>query len=205
MKVFRWLLLSLVYMNLALAQSDPGAKEDKEAEREKLLRAADQLDNMTTQVEALRVQSDQQKAQVEALKSQVAEVKNDNAQLKDDIVTLKAAVEKLDAAREQERDVILKKVGELVAEALKNKPAPPPDEPKVKATEATTESTVPVEPVTEEKGYYYIVKKGDTLHDIVTAYQGQGVKVTVEDLRKANKISKTAYLHVGQKLFIPKN
>jgi LysM repeat protein len=202
MKVSHCICLWFLSAALALAQTDPGAKEDQEAARQKLLRASDQLDAMSTQVEALHTQTDQQKAEIDDLKSQLTEAKNAVTQLKNDIAALQSAIEKLDAARAEERDILLKKVAEIVADASKNKSTPAPDTqpPPV----ATPSPATPPPPTADEKGYYYIVKKGDTLHDIAAAYVGQGVNVTVDDLRKANNIAKTAYIHVGQKLFIPK-
>ena len=38
---------------------------------------------------------------------------------------------------------------------------------------------------------------------IVAAYQKKGVKVTLEQVKKANPNLKPKQLHVGQKLFIP--
>ena len=38
---------------------------------------------------------------------------------------------------------------------------------------------------------------------IANAFQQQGVKVSVEDIRKANNLDANAVLKVGQKLFIP--
>jgi LysM repeat protein len=54
-----------------------------------------------------------------------------------------------------------------------------------------------------EKGYEYTVQSGDTLSAIVQAYRDQGVKVTVDDVLKANPSLKPSSMRVGQKIFIP--
>jgi LysM repeat protein len=53
-------------------------------------------------------------------------------------------------------------------------------------------------------GFYHAVEKGETLSIIVAAYNEHGVKVTVDDIRKANNLSPNSVLKIGQKLFIPK-
>ena len=139
----RWLIL-LLSLNLLLAE-DPGTSEDKEAERLKLLKAADQLDNLTSHIEALQVQTDQQKADIQSLKTQLAQATADAATIKEDITTLKSAIEKLDAARDQEREVLLKKVSEIIADALKTRPVspPPPVEPSEVPAKTPPSTAVP--------------------------------------------------------------
>jgi LysM repeat protein len=47
------------------------------------------------------------------------------------------------------------------------------------------------------------VKNGYTLITIAKAYQEQGVKVTVDDILKANPGLDPKKLKIGQKVFIP--
>ena len=54
-----------------------------------------------------------------------------------------------------------------------------------------------------EKGYEYVIASGDTLSTIAQAYREKGVKVTVEQILKANPGLKEKSLKVGQKVFIP--
>ena len=203
MNMLRCLLAGLLLSTSLFAQSNPGALQDQEAERLKLLRAVDQLDTMTTQVESIKSQQDAQKTAMDGLKTEVEALKSENAQLHTDLAALKTALEKLDSARAEEREVLLKKVGEIVAEATKAR-ALKEEPPSHKPIEPAAESTPKSETSEPTSGYTYVVKKGDNLHDIAAAYQAQGVQVTVEDLRHANKLEKGSVIHTGQKLFIPK-
>jgi len=184
---------------LASAQVDPGAREDEKAARQKLLRASDQietiqatLDSQTTQIADMKMTIGQQRTDMEALRTQLAAVKDENA-------ALRASLAKLDAARAEERKTLLDEVGKIVADGAKHAPVPTPalKEPKEPAPSSGGGAN-------GEKGFDYIVVKGDTLHAIAAAYAANGVKVTVADLRKANGLGKDEAIHVGQKLFIPK-
>ncbi len=58
-------------------------------------------------------------------------------------------------------------------------------------------------PATPQKGYEYKVQAGDTIAAIAKAYRAQGVKVTTDDILKANPKVDPTKLYVGQKIFIP--
>ena len=55
----------------------------------------------------------------------------------------------------------------------------------------------------KESGYEYKVAAGDTLLIIAKAYRDQGIKVTSEQILKANPGLDPKSLKVGQKIFIP--
>ena len=59
-------------------------------------------------------------------------------------------------------------------------------------------STVNNNTVTEGKYVVHIVRKGDTLWDIARMYDG----VTVDQIKKLNKLGNSSKLQVGQKLKI---
>ncbi len=54
-----------------------------------------------------------------------------------------------------------------------------------------------------DKGFEYVIASGDMLSTIAQAYREQGVKVTTEQIQKANPQLKPNSLKVGQKVFIP--
>jgi nucleoid-associated protein YgaU len=201
----RWILI-LACTATAWAQINPGAREDEAAERKKLLRAADQLEVMQAEMDTLRAQIDQQKGEVDRLKNEAAAVKNENAMLRNDVTSLKGAIEKLDAARAKEREVLLTEVSKIVAEGgKKNLPVTAPPREEVKDSELVSpKPEVSSAEETPEKGYAYTVQKGDTLWAITEAYRAQGVRVTMEEICEANRMTKHTPLRSGQKLFIPK-
>lgn len=195
---------------LLSAQVDPGAAQDAEAERKRLLRAADETaalqaaaDSQTAQLTSLKQQVDDLRAALQAAQGDLASLKGDNASLRE-------TVQKMEAARAEERKVLLAEVGKIVADSSSKKdadaPAPAPKPAKKKAAKAATPAAdAPASaPDKPEEGYDYVVSKGDTLHAIAAAYQDHGVKVTVADIRATNHLSRTESIHVGQKLFIPK-
>jgi LysM repeat protein len=196
----RLLLFGLLLASLAIAHAqDPGATQDAEAARLKLLRAADQIEVMqaasdgnTAQIATLKAEIEQQRMELDATKAQLATLKADNASLRE-------ALEKLDAARATERKALLDEVAKIVADAGKGRPTP-----RAETHEKAEAPAAPAKADAAQKGYEYVVAKGDTLSSISAAYQAQGVHATVADIRKANTLSNGQTLHVGQKLFIPK-
>jgi nucleoid-associated protein YgaU len=54
-----------------------------------------------------------------------------------------------------------------------------------------------------EKGFEYVIQSGDTVSTIALAYQKKGVKITSDQILKANPGLKPNSLRVGQKIFIP--
>ena len=77
-------------------------------------------------------------------------------------------------------------------------PAPPPvkdqEKEKVKDPEPTA---------VKETGFEYIVKSGDNFVKISKAYSARGIKVTPEQIQKANPGVKSERLIIGKKLWIP--
>jgi len=54
-----------------------------------------------------------------------------------------------------------------------------------------------------EKGFEYVIQSGDTLSTIALAYREKGIKITSDQIVKANPGLKPNSLKVGQKIFIP--
>jgi LysM repeat protein len=199
----RLLLFALFLASPVIVRAqDPGAAQDAEAARQKLLRAADQIEVIqasgeanAAQVTTLKAEIEQQRMELDATKAQLATLKADNASLRE-------ALEKLDAARAAERKALLDEVAKIVADAGKSQGRTTP------RAETHEKAEAPAAPAPKgdaaQKGYEYVVAKGDTLSSISAAYQAQGVHASVADIRKANTLSNGQMLHVGQKLFIPK-
>lgn len=174
--VVGWVLFG--WSLLPLQAFDPSAAEDAAIERQKILKAADQIELLVQQNEQLRLQLQEIRADVEKLRAENAELKK-NA----------AAQEK---ARAGEKDALLKEVSAIVASG-KSAPAPNNERP----------ANPPSSPSTTGEGFEHVVQPGQSLWAIAKAFQDQGIKVSVEDIRTANRL-KDNNLHAGQKLFIPK-
>lgn len=174
------------------AQLTPAQKEDAEEERRRILRASDQI-------EIIQANADKIQIELATLKEQIAKQQESETALRQEINTLRTALQKTEEARAKEREVLLAKVGEMIAAAA---PKPVPPETKKEPRDKEPATTPPAHD--GEKGYSHTVEKGQTLSMIAAAYNEKGVKVTVDDIRKANNLGSKDVLKVGQKLFIPK-
>lgn len=209
-------------MPAALHAQDPGAQQDAEAAREKLLKAADQLDMIETNSEAT-------KTSLDSMKADIARLQDQNTAVKQQLADLQAAFDKSEAVHAKERQVLLDEVAKMVAAGKgPAKPAkkkemvaitPPTDVPaSVAATTSAANAETPPgtnpaptptpavdpAPVKPQKGYYHVVEAGETLTLICSAYRQQGINVTIGEVQKANGLTDKSVLKVGQKIFIPK-
>ena len=157
---------------------DPAAAEDAAIERQKILKAADQIELLTQQNENFRVQIQELRADFEKLRAENTELRKSlNAQEK---------------ARAADKEALLKEVSDIVASGKTAAPSPPPKS-----------SPSPAPAPSSGEGFEHIVQPGQSLWAIAKAFQDQGIKVSVDDIRTANQL-KNSNLHAGQKLFIPK-
>jgi len=157
----------------AFAQVSPGAAEDAEAERRKILKAADQVDRMDSAVEEM-------KARIASLEKLLEDVKQQSNSLKESLASTTAKAEK-------EKQSLLEEVAKMLAEMKgKEKPAASP----VKTTE-------------HEGYEHTVAKGDTLSSIVQAYNKEYGLKLTVEILRKANQLSKDTALKVGQKLVIP--
>jgi LysM repeat protein len=176
----------------AYSQGDPGAREDAQIERQKILRAADQI-------EAINDQHNKMVEEMEKLKAQIKAISEENAGLAKQVAEIKTQALK-------EREALLDQISKLLAEQEKRLTEKIQQVAKAKTEETPRKPTPAKEPaanVKEEEGYDHVVQSGQTLWSIAQAYRDKGVKVTVEDIRKANNLKEGQGLRSGQKLFIP--
>ncbi|MBX7158001.1 MAG: LysM peptidoglycan-binding domain-containing protein [Verrucomicrobiae bacterium] len=196
------LLFSALYTLPLFAQNNPAQREDARVEREKVLRAADQLEILLPQLDSL-------KNEVQTLKTQVDRLQLENAALKKNL-------SELEVSRTKERDALLDEVSKIMAESKSAKPilksqattstnttAPAPIVAKPIATKPVAASTTN-QPAQEQVGYEHVVGPGQTVSSIAKAFNEAGVKVTVKDIIQANHLDADAKVRIGQKLFIPK-
>ncbi len=93
---------------LVRAQDDPGAQQDAEAAREKLLKAADQLDLLESNSEA-------NKTELDGLQADLKKLEDQNAALTQQVATLQDQLQKMEADRATERQVLLEEVAKMIA------------------------------------------------------------------------------------------
>jgi len=175
-----WLLLVSV-APVGAQYGDPAAREDEAIERQKILKAADHI-------ELLLQQNQKMQQDIAKLQQQVSGLQEEKS-------ALQKRLDDFEKNAVKERQALLKEVASLVAN-------------KSSGSSTAATSTVQQEKPSsqaKEQGYEYEVKAGDSLWAIAKAFQDAGVKVSVDEIRKANNMGKSQDLRVGQKLFVPKN
>jgi LysM repeat protein len=210
-----------------LRAQDPGAAQDAEAAREKLLKAQDELANIQANSEGTRTAVDGVKTDVASLQQNVTALQNENATLKQQLTDLQTAFDQYKADQAKERAQLISNVADMIAanggksakkkkadaETTESAPTPAPTASTEVHTSLAQSLAPPPDPGSsdnpppapkKEKGYYHTVVKGETISDIAAAYREAGVKVTSAQIRKANGLTTDSVLSAGQKLFIPK-
>jgi LysM repeat protein len=179
---------------LAVAQDQSNsaaalAKRDYDEERYKSLEA---------DIRALQSSNEALQKRLSALTDELRDVREELAKKPADAVThdeLNAFEKKLrevNDKREADTKLILEKLEKLAKAPPLPLPLPEPTPPP--------ETNVPTKPV---KGYEYEIKSGDSLSAIVEAYRKEGIKVTLDQLLKANPGLNPQKLRVKQKIIIP--
>lgn len=133
--------------------------------------------------------------EIQGLREQMSKPAGNYAS-QDDLRKLAEAIKEIDEKREADKKLILKEI-ENLGKLMASSPAArgpggrstPPDGPKAGGG--------------AERGYEHTVAAGDTLSTISLAYREKGVKVTVDQILKANPGLVPEKMQVGQKIWIP--
>jgi len=132
--------------------------------------------------------------EVEGLREQLAKPAGNYASA-EDVRKLADVVKEVDRKRVADNEEIAKQI-EAIGKAAANAGRAP-----VRKSEPTTPSKISASG--NETGFNHIIASGDTLSTIAEAFRANGVKVSVDDILKANPGLKATSLQVGQKIFIP--
>jgi regulator of replication initiation timing len=98
-----------------LKAQDPGAQQDAEAAREKLLKAEDELDNIQANSETTKTSVDGMKADVATLQATVTQLQSDNAALKQQLADMQAAFDQYKAEQIKARQTLIDNVAGMIA------------------------------------------------------------------------------------------
>jgi LysM repeat protein len=159
-----------------------------------------QINKLNGQFQDLRDAQAVQAKHTTALEKEISELRdklNGPGANQDDLKKLADQVQEIDKKRQEDRELILKEIGKLgkvAGSSSGRKPTP---------TVTTNSATGGSNPGGKENGYEYKVSAGDTLLIIAKAYRDQGIKVTSDQILKANPGLDPKNLKVGQKVFIP--
>jgi len=179
-------LLTVLLLTIALAPAQDAATEER-------------LNKLQNALETLQTSNVELQKRISELTKELREVSEQAAKpsgnyaAAEDVKQLTEKLKEVDRKRADDRDLILKeieKLGKTMASGSA-RPRPVTDNPKPKTAD------VP------DKGYEYEIQSGDTLSTIVAAYREQGLKVTVDQVLKANPGLNANALRVGKKIFIP--
>jgi len=165
--------------------------------------AEERLNKLNGLVQDLLEDKAHQKKQIESLSREIQSLREQvskptgNYATQDDLRTLAKKLQEIDQKRIEDNEMIVKKIKEL-KEALasptqgkKRQPTPAPPENPGQGSAAP------------EKGFEHIVASGDTLSTIALAYREKGIKISTEQILKANPGLVPEKIKVGQKIFIP--
>ena len=160
-----------------------------------------QIDRLNGQIQDLLEAQATQAKRIEALEKEIGGLQDQLNQPgttpnQDDLKKLAAQVREIDKKRQEDRELILKEIEKLgkISGSSGHKSTP---------TVTTNSATGSPAATDKESGYEYKVVAGDTLSIIAKAYRDQGIKVTADQILKANPGLNPKEMKVGQKIFIP--
>jgi LysM repeat protein len=183
--------ISLLLMTVLMAATMPARAQDAALE--------ERVNKLNGYIQDLREAQDAQRKQIDALAKEIGSLRQqigkagEGSATQEDLRKFAEKLQEIDRKREADMERVAKEIESLGKTAAKpNKPV---------ANAETPDKTSPGP--ANEKGYPYEIKSGDTLSAIVAAYREQGIKVTVDQILKANPSLKATSLKPGQKIFIP--
>ena len=156
--------------------------------------------SLNTTMEGIAASQATIQKRLSALERELAQLRDEVAKRPNNVVTrdeLKPMEEKLieiNKKREGDKRLILEKLEQLAK--IPPPPASPPHRNQASANGGEKADRL-------ETGGEYTVRQGDTLSTIVAACRQQGIKVTMDQVLKANPNLKPGRLLPGQKVFIP--
>lgn len=197
-------LRALVRWSLCCLLTSPGPAANLRAQSSLPPEVQERLQRLEGLVEDLLAAQAALQKNLSALRDEVQAVREESRRAGDrlgerfvsyeDLRKLADALREVDRKREEDKRLILEEIKKLA-----QTPVPPP--PRETARSAPREGTP--SPAGPQKGYTYKIKPGDTLSAIAQAYVQSGVKVTVDDILKANPGLKPNRLPVDREIFIP--
>ena len=172
-----------------------------------------QLDKIAGDIQDVKDSLNSQDKRISAIEKKISDMQdklntpagNDFANA-DDLKKLAEQVQEIDKKRQEDNEKILAALEKLSKGGGYHRPPPEKDN-QVSANTSSDSSSGDTTPAANssanQNGYEYTIAPHNTLAKIAKAYQAQGVKVTVEDIIKANPGLNPNKLIVGKKIFIP--
>jgi LysM repeat protein len=173
------------------------ARAQDAATEERFNKLAGQIEDLRANQEAITKRIEALAKDIDSVRTQ-AEKPAGNYASEEDLKRLADAVKEIDRKRLDDYEKIRTELKNLGKSLAASSPAVPKRNPSPISESSTSEkSSGP------DKGFEYQVKKGDNLSNIVQAYRDNNIKVTMDQILKANPGLKPEKMRVGQKIFIP--
>jgi len=187
-----------ILLAAAALTAGPAVRAQDAATEERLNKLAGQIEDLRAGQDALGKRLEALTKDIDGLRSALDKPAGNYAG-QDDLKRLAEAVKEVDRKRLEDYDKIrseLLKLGKTLS-------APAQPTKKSSAASAPDNNALTEKTSSSDKGFEYVVKKGDTLNLIANAYRDNNIKVTTDQILKANPGLKPEKMHPGQKIFIP--
>jgi len=190
--------ISIFVIALALC-AIPSARGQDAATEERLNKLSGQIEDLIAGQKAQQKHLADLAKEIENVREQSAKPSGNYAS-QEDLRHLAEAVKEIDRKRLDDNEKIRAELLKL-GKSLQS----PPSTPKKSASATPKEAPAdkPDKPAAPEKGIEYVIQPGDTLSAVVKACKEKNIKVTVDQIVKANPGLKPENLKPGQKIFIP--
>jgi nucleoid-associated protein YgaU len=188
MKRIYFLLTTAALMTAPLARADDAAMEER-------------INQLNGKVEDLVAGMDAQKKVINELRKEIEGLREQQSKpttayaTPEDLKRLAETVKEVDRKRIDDNEKVQAALVKL-SKTLATTPTRP-----TRTQTSTTSDTEP--PKHDDKGFEYTIKAGDNLSTIVKLYKEQNVKITTDQIMKANPGLQPDKLKIGQKIFIP--
>lgn len=172
----------------------PALRAQDAATQERLDKLTGQVQDLIASQEAVQKRLDALQADLRDLHDRVNSA-NTSAPTPEDLRRLGEKIEEVDRKRAADYERIVSQI-ENLGKAVTTAP-PPPVRPRKQAAEEAAPASA------SDKGYEYVIKRGDSLSLIAVAFREKNIKVSVKEILDANPGVNPDRLRVGQKIFIP--
>ncbi len=176
------------------------------ATEERLNKLSGRIEDLIAAQESMRKQISDLSRELQSVNEKASKPVGNFAS-QEDLNRLKKAVEEVDRKRIDDAEKVQKQLLKLREDILKNLNSLPPP-PKKTTPKKEHDVTPPPDNSTtssteNEKVFQYVVQPGDSLSMIAQAYREKNIKVSVDQILKANPGLTEKKLKVGQKIYIP--
>jgi LysM repeat protein len=205
--------ISILIMTASLL-AGPVVRAQDAATEERFNKLAGQIEDLLAARNEQNKRIAEMAKEIESYREQAMKPQGNYAS-QEDLRRLAEQLKEVDKNREHDKELILKEIAKLgktitappVNPVSNSKKNPPSVSANSGSSGNENSSAKPDKTDKTEKGsdkvFEYVIKSGDTLSVIAQAYREQNIKVTVDQIIKANPGLKPEKLRQGQKIFIP--